>query len=395
MTIKQYWRSMGLVPLFILAHFGHHLLTALPIPLSPLIRNDFNLDYTKTGLVVSAFTLAYGVGQLPAGWLTDRIGPRIIITMGICGVAVAGLFVGLSYTYAMMIACLIVMGFMGGGYHPAAPPIIAASVAPEKRGSALGLHLIGGSASYFLAPIVAAAIAVNWGWRGSFIGLAVPAMIFGIVFYLVLGRIESRKGKAGQTVIADPAGLSKPGRVRRLVIFIILSTSLNTIVFAVASFTPLFLVDHFSVAEGTAAAAMAFLDSAGLWASPLGGYLSDHWGRVPVIVAICLAAGPVICTVNAIDSSTGMYAILFVLGILYFVRMPVSESYIVGKTSVKNRSTILGIYFFSGMEGGGVLTPVIGYMIDRFGFHASFTAAGVAMIAITLICALFLRNHRA
>ena len=393
MTIKQYWRSIGLVPLFILAHFGHHLLTALPIPLSPLIRNDFDLDYTQTGLVISAFTLSYGISQIPAGWLTDRIGPRIIITMGICGVAVAGLFVGLSYTYAMMIACLVVMGFMGGGYHPAAPPIIAASVEPEKRGSALGLHLIGGSASYFLAPIVAAAIAVNWGWRGSFIGLAVPAMIFGIVFYLVLGRIEARKGKAGQKVIADPAGLSKPGRVRRLVIFIILSTSLNTIIFAVASFTPLFLVDHFSVAEGTAAAAMAFLYSAGLWASPLGGYLSDHWGRVPVIVAICLAAGPVICIVNAIDSSTGMYVILFVLGILYFVRMPVSESYIVGKTSAKNRSTILGIYFFSGMEGGGVLTPIMGYMIDRLGFHTSFTIAGVTMLLVTLVCAFFLWNR--
>ena len=383
-----------MLPLFILAHLGHHLLTALPIPLSPLIRNDFNLDYTQTGLVVSAFTLSYGIGQLPAGWLTDRVGPRIIITLGICGVALSGLFVGLSYTYMMMIVFLVCMGIMGGGYHPAAPPMIAASVEPEKRGSALGLHMIGGSTSYFLAPIIAAAIAVSWGWRGAFIGLAIPAMIFGVIFYLVLGRIQSAKGKSEQAVIADPEGLSKPGRVSRLVVFIILSDFLNTVVFAVASFIPLFLVDHFHLAEGKAAAAMAFMYSAGLWASPLGGYLSDRWGRVPVILAICLVAGPVIIAINAATGSMGMYAILVALGIIYYVRMPVSESYIVGRTSAKNRSTILGFYFFSGMEGGGVLTPVMGYMIDRFGFYASFTASGVVMLLGTIICALFLWNDR-
>ena len=95
------------MPLFVLAHFGHHLLTALPIPLSPFIQDDFTLDYTQTGLVISAFTLAYGIGQLPAGWLADRIGTRIVVTIGICGVAVAGFLVGLSQTYIMMLIFLV------------------------------------------------------------------------------------------------------------------------------------------------------------------------------------------------------------------------------------------------------------------------------------------------
>jgi len=248
--------------------------------------------------VISAFTLSYGIGQLPAGWLTDRIGPRLIITLGICGVAIAGLLVGLSYTYMMMIACLILMGIMAGGYHPAAPPMINASVEPKKRGTALGLHMISGSASYFLAPIVAAAIAVHWGWRGSFIGLAVPAMIFGIIFYMALGRIESAKAKGGAAPVADLESVSKPGRTRRLVVFIILTTFLNAIIFASASFIPLFLVDHFNVEEGTAVASMAFMYSAGLWASPLGGYLSDRWGRVPIILTICFVAVPVLWSIN-------------------------------------------------------------------------------------------------
>ena len=153
-----------------------------------MIRRDFALDYTQSGLVISAFTLAYGIGQLPAGWLADRIGRRVMITVGISGVGVAGLLVGLSQTYMMMIVFLVLMGVAGGGYHPAAPPLISTSVEPKHRGRALGFHVVGGSASYFLSPLMAAAIATTWGWRGSFIGLAAPTILLGIVFYVLMGQ---------------------------------------------------------------------------------------------------------------------------------------------------------------------------------------------------------------
>ena len=91
----------------------------------------------------------------------DRMGPRILITIGICGVALMGFFVGLSHTFAFMLFFLALMGFLGGGYHPSSPPLISALVEPKCQGQALGLHVIGGGASYFLAPLIAAAIAVR------------------------------------------------------------------------------------------------------------------------------------------------------------------------------------------------------------------------------------------
>ncbi len=99
-----------MVPLFVLAHFAHHLLTAILVPLLPMIRSDFALDYTQSGFVVSAFNLSYGIAQLPAGWVTDRVGPRLMITISICGVALAGLLIGFSQTYVMLIVFLILMG---------------------------------------------------------------------------------------------------------------------------------------------------------------------------------------------------------------------------------------------------------------------------------------------
>ena len=383
-----------MLPLFVLAHFGHHLLTALPTPLLPLIRDDFELDYTQSGLVISAFTLAYGIGQLPAGWLADRIGPRILVTIGICGVALAGLLVGLSQTYVMMLVFLVLMGVVGGGYHPSAAPLISASVKPENRGRALGFHLIGGSGSFFLVPLIAAAIASVWGWRGSFIALAVPTAVFGIIFYILLGRWARTRQTGPMVIESRDETPAASGRLRRLVAFMILSIFTQAVAFSIIAFIPLFMVDHFGVGEETAAVFLAILYSAGLWASPLGGYLSDRLGRIPVVLTTCFVAGPLIYLLNLAPYGLGIGALLLVIGMVMYVRMPVSEAYIVGQTSERHRSMIFGIYYFSNMEAGGLLAPLLGSLIDRFGFYSSFTGISIILVAVTLICSVFLWSSR-
>jgi MFS family permease len=147
---------------------------ALPIPLLPLIALEFGLDNTRTGLVITAFSIASGLSQLPAGFLADKIGPRLMISISICGIGLSGLLIGLSHTYIMMLIFLILLGVFGGGYHPSAPPLLAASVPQAIRGKALGFHIIGGNAAFFLAPLMAAGIAALWTWRGVFISLSIP-----------------------------------------------------------------------------------------------------------------------------------------------------------------------------------------------------------------------------
>lgn len=81
---------------------------------------------------------------------------------------------------------------------------------------------------------------------------------------------------------------------------------------------------------------------------------------------------------------------MIVLGFIVFARMSASEAYIVRRAPIGKRSTILGIYFFSGQEGGAIMTPVVGYMIDHYGFTAAFGVAGGAVLLMTLACSFWL-----
>jgi MFS family permease len=151
-------------------------------------------------------------------------------------------------------------------------------------------------------------------------------------------------------------------------------------------------VDHFLVSKATAAALIAVIYSAGLWVGPIGGYLSDRLGRVPVVLTVCFMTGPLIYLLNLAPYRWGIVALLLMMGITIYVRMPVAEAYIVGRTSERHRSTVLGIYFFGNMEGSGVFAPIMGYLIDHLGFSVSFTIAGATAVAVALVCSVLLKK---
>jgi MHS family proline/betaine transporter-like MFS transporter len=304
--------------------------------------------------------------------------------------------VGLSHAYILMVLCLICMGIAGGGYHPSAPPLISASVAPEKRGFALGCHVIGGSASFFLSPLIGAAIATAFGWRSAFVGLAIPSILFGIVFYRVLGKLDPSADQGRSTKETKAESVFSRNFYRRVIPFVVLTTLTSATMTSTFSFIPLYMVDQFKIAEKTAAAMMAIIYSTGIWAAPLGGHLSDKVGRVRIMLAICILTGPAIflLTIVPYGNGFGFGALLLVMGVILMIRMPVSEAFLVSEVPDRYRSTFLGIYYFSAIEAGGVLTPVMGTLIDRYGFYTSFSLAGAFLVLVTLICGYFLLRNR-
>jgi MFS family permease len=212
--------------------------------------------------------------------------------------------------------------------------------------------------------------------------------------YFLLGGVESRKQQKQKTAKSPGEKKTSPLPRSSLVSFIILSAFIPAIIQAIIAFIPLFMIDDFGVSKKTAAAFLAIIYSAGLWAAPLGGSLSDRIGRVRMMLAMSFLLGPVIYMLNHVPFGIGFGALFLVMGIILTIRMPVAEAFIVSYSPLHLRSTILGIYFFSAIEGGGVLTPVIGYLIDQFGFYTSFTVSAAATVVVSFMCFLFLRGNR-
>jgi len=111
-SLKLVLRRNG--ALFITAHFMHHIPGFLILPLSPFIRDSFNLSYSQISWLISAYTFANGIANIPAGWLGDRLGPRILITISVAGVAACGVIVGISPSYLIIVMAFLFMGILVG-----------------------------------------------------------------------------------------------------------------------------------------------------------------------------------------------------------------------------------------------------------------------------------------
>jgi MFS family permease len=373
-----------------MAHFGHHLLTALPGPLLPAIRTEFNLNYTQSAMVTTAFALSGGAAQLPSGWLADRIGPTVLIAIGTLGVAVGGVLVGVSHTYVMLLVFLVLMGLMTGGYHPASTPLISASVEPNQRGRALGFHLIGGNSSFFVAPLVAGAISNVWGWRGPFLVLAIPTAIFGLIFYIYLTR---RGGKVHAQAFRHRSIDEKPpqpGYKRRLIAYLVMTVLGGGAGMSINSFLTLYMVDVLGTTNAQAASLMSIVYVSGLWAGPVGGYIADRIGSVKVIVATSVISGLIIFGVKSMPLGFGFYAMLFIMGLNMAVRMPVTEVFIMSQTTAKHRSMIYGVYYFTMQYTGAIFAPIMGQFIEKFGFSTMFNFSAASVTAVAVITAFFI-----
>ncbi len=364
------------------------MVAALPVPLLPFIALEFGLDNTHTGLIISAFSIASGVSQLPGGFLTDRIGPRAMISISICGIGLSGLLVGLSHSYIMMLVFLIFLGIFGGGYHPSAPPLLAASVPPAIRGKALGFHIIGGNAAFFLAPLMAAGIAAIWGWHGVFITLAIPTIIFGIIFYLLLGNTFVKKTEPTTGKVEDKGG--PPGWVRPMVLFIIVASLVSSLSISASSFLSVFAVKQLGTSTAMAAILVAVYSSSGVWASPFGGHLCDRIGYIPAMLLSCLVVGPFIYLATITPYGASFIIVLLIWGALNSIRLPAVESYIVTQSSSKRRSTILGIYYATSQHSTGILAPFLGYFFDHVGYIPVLQVVAGVSLVVTLIVGAFL-----
>jgi len=267
-------------------------------------------------------------------------------------------------------------------------------VPPEYRGRAFGVHFVGGSSAFWVIPLLAAPIAVALGWRGAYLTLSIPTIVLGILLYSLIGsRIKSQ---ASEPQEIENEATAQPAHVpwQKLVPFILISVTAGTIIRSVSAYLSLYAVDNLGVSEVAAAMLMAIAPAVGFIAAPVGGYLSDRFGSMTVLLVTSYLGIPFIYLLGIASSATTLAAIMVAIGIVSSMRMPTSESYITGNTPEHRRATILGLYFFAGTEAFGLLTPVIGNLIDRVGFHSTFTIASAVMGAVVIVCSLFLWKNR-
>jgi MFS family permease len=155
-----------------------------------LILIDFGQDISMLGLITSSFLIGIGLFQIPAGILSAKYNPKIIIIGGTLLLSITSLLTGfVSEIYQMMILRFLVgmgMAFFFG------PSVIIISDYLGKGSEGLGVgilnsaHSLGGIIGVFGWIILAELV----GWRTSLVFGGILGLISGLSLYYSLFKIQ-------------------------------------------------------------------------------------------------------------------------------------------------------------------------------------------------------------
>ena len=148
------------------------------------IRDELGLSNSQMSLIMMAFTLAYGLFEIPTGRLGDRFGSRAVLTRIVLWWSAFTALTGAGTGFVGLIAIRFLFGAGEAGAFPNAARVIARWFPLGERGRAQGLMLtaaqVGGTASPALAGFLIEVV----GWRWTFVLFGLVGLFWAVGFWL-------------------------------------------------------------------------------------------------------------------------------------------------------------------------------------------------------------------
>jgi len=141
-------RDTKVIALVAAVHFVSHVHIMLLPPILGEVKQAFGVEYTEIALAITAFNIASALLQTPAGFLVDRIGPRLMLIAGLTVGAAAIVAAALLPGYWLFIIAYALLGVANTVYHPADYSILSAAVDGRKIGKAFSIHTFAGVRSF-------------------------------------------------------------------------------------------------------------------------------------------------------------------------------------------------------------------------------------------------------
>jgi MFS family permease len=181
---------------------------------NPVIRREMSLSGTQMGGLLAAFSLAYGLGQIPAGTLVKRFGFRSVLGVSMIAWSAAQGMTSLVRSNAGFQALRALLGLGESPFFPASLDAVQSSFAPARRGRAMSLINTSTIIGQALAPPALTVLMLWAGWRGMFAMIGTAGLVFAVV-WLAFGARRSghvAEKTAGKTASKTALGGESPVR---------------------------------------------------------------------------------------------------------------------------------------------------------------------------------------
>jgi ACS family glucarate transporter-like MFS transporter len=266
---------VGVVALLTAGTFINALDRASLSVAAPFIMKEFHISTATMGVALSAFFWTYVIGNLPAGYLSDRYGPKKVLGWSAAMWSVFSAVTGFAHSAFHIVLARLGVGLGEAAALPSTSKIVASNFPSDERGTATSVSLTGIRLGTAVTPFAMAFLIKMWGWRIAFFGTGLGSLIWCVVWYFFFtDRSQIRaKDEGPRQVTKVPWG--EVVRSRAILALIYVKFTQDFLQWLFLTWVPAYLVmeRHFSIIKmgiyGSLPYATAFVTQ------PLVGIFSD------------------------------------------------------------------------------------------------------------------------
>ncbi len=386
---KNYW--MKVVLLFFIGWILIYATRTIFNPIMGVVGEEFGLSNTQLGLANSVFFLTYAILQIPSGMIGDKIGRKIVIAVGFIALAAMTYFSGIATTFVMFLVFRALAGVSQGAYYGPQYALSTEAIPDSKR--TLGNAIInsgmafGTSGGYLLSSKLVLDNGEHWSL--PFTVMAIPTVIIGIIFYVMLKEKVIRPEDADKEEEAsdEPQKKVSLGEIfsnrNLLAAFILCFVSIYAN-FVIITWLPEFLISE----RGFAGSSVGFISSLVPWASIPGALIfarvNDKIGKAkPLVYTLVPIALLSVFAIAFVTNRPLLLTVLVIYGLTGKLALdPILITFVTKNAPNGALGTSLSAYNFIGMSGSILAPYITGALSDSLGsMQIGFYLASVLLVA--------------
>lgn len=177
------WWIIGLIAVVTVVNYIDR--TSLAV-MWPAIQKDTGMTKEHYATIVSAFMVAYALGQAVSGRIFDWVGTRLGFVFSVVVWSIACAAHGLVRNIASLAAVRALLGFSEAGNWPGATKAVAEWFPRQERALAQGIFNAGASMGAVISAPLIAWLFLHFGWKATFILVGALGLLWVVPWWFVV-----------------------------------------------------------------------------------------------------------------------------------------------------------------------------------------------------------------
>jgi len=382
---------MVLVVGFVVLFIGGGARFAVGLTLKPIV-DEFGWLRSDLGLAVALFQVVSAAAMFAAGYLVDRIGPRLVLGGGLLISAFGIGFMGLISAPWHALVLYGVIFALGNGAASIIPVgVMVTRAFPERTGMANAVVVSGMSVGQLVVIAALAAVLVTVSWHSVFLWLGIAHLALVPLLIFAIPNTSRAQAKAARPI--DGLGIREAARTRQFWLLIA--------VYAICGFNDFFVATHvvaFAQDRGISAFLsgnlLAVMGLTGLLGIVMAGALSDRSGPILPAALSFVARVAVFALVLVDQSAVSVTIFALVFGVTFLMTAPLCVIFVVQSFGSRHLGALTGLITMVHHMCGGLGAYFGAAVFDAEGNYDTAFAIMLAVSLIAAVLSLMLRKPR-